>query len=239
MDTPDPTHELSDHRIKSVLRRWRPLIVVALVLVVAGLLRRTLGIDWSTEGVRALVTEAGVWAPITFVALLVFRLLLVIPSIILLPAGGLLFGAIEGSIYGTIGLTLSGMVNYGLVQWAGPASLQKRVPSNLQGLMKIARGRAGAAAVAVISGYPIGPTTATHFTAAVSGMRLTTFLMAVAIGSAVRAATFSVFGAALSESEGIVWSSFVMVGVVVLPLLIPRSRNWLRQSFGVSPAIDD
>ena len=74
--------------------------------------RNALGIEWSSGGVRWAMAEAGVWAPILFTVLPVFRLFLVIPSVILLPAGGLLFGgAVEGAIYGTIGPTISGLLN--------------------------------------------------------------------------------------------------------------------------------
>ncbi len=231
MDNKDPVSRLTALNARPASRRWRLLGVLIVFVVCGGLLRDALGIDWSTEGIRTLVADAGIWAPITFVALLVFRILLVIPSVILLPAGGLLFGVVEGSIYGTIGLTLSALLNYGLVQWAGPEAFEARISPRFRGILEIARSRAGAGAVAVISAYPFGPITVTHLGAAIAGMSFVTFLVAVALGSIVRSATFSLFGASLVESDRLVWATLAMAGALFIPLLVPRSRAWLRQSF--------
>jgi uncharacterized membrane protein YdjX (TVP38/TMEM64 family) len=153
--------------------------------------------------------------------LLVFRILLVIPSVILLPAGGLLFGVVEGSIYGTIGLTLSGLLNYGLVQWAGPRAFETRISPRFRGVLEIARSRAGAGAVAVISAYPFGPITIAHLGAAIAGMSFVTYL------------------ASFVESDRLVWATLAMAGALVIPLLVPRSRAWLRQSFGTGSGDDE
>jgi len=231
MDSKDPVSRLTALNARPASRRWRLLGVLILFVVGGGLLREALGIEWSTEGIRTLVADAGIWAPITFVALLVFRILLLIPSVILLPAGGLLFGVVEGSIYGTIGLTLSALLNYGLVQWAGPKAFEARISPRFRGVLDIVRSRAGAGAVAVISAYPFGPITVTHLGAAIAGMSFVTFLVAVALGSIVRSATFSLFGASFVESDRLVWATLAMAGALFIPLLVPRSRAWLRQSF--------
>lgn len=208
------------------------MVVLIAFVVGGGLLRGALGIEWSTDGVRTLVSDAGVWAPILFVLLLVFRILLVIPSVILLPAGGLLFGVVEGSIYGAIGLTLSGLVNYGLVQWAGPQAFLARISPRFRGILRIARSKAGGGAVVVISAYPFGPITIAQLGAAIAGMSLATFFVAVATGSLIRSATFSLFGASLVESDRLGWASLAMAAALIVPLLVPRSRAWLMQSFG-------
>jgi uncharacterized membrane protein YdjX (TVP38/TMEM64 family) len=208
--------------------------MLAVFVVVGGILRNALGIEWSTEGVRAMVADAGVWAPILFTVLLVFRLFLVIPSALLLPAGGLLFGVVEGSIYGTIGLTISSLVNYGLVWWAGPEAFRARISPRFLGVLDIVRSRGGAIAVVVITAYPFGPITAAHLGAAVAGMRFVTYLLAVATGSLVRSATFAFFGAAIVDSDQLGIASLVMLGALVIPLLIPHSRAWLMQTFGAS-----
>jgi uncharacterized membrane protein YdjX (TVP38/TMEM64 family) len=230
MDSKDPVSRLTALNARPASRRWRLLGVLILFVVGGGLLRDALGIEWSTEGIRTLVADAGIWAPITFVALLVFRILLVIPSVILLPAGGLLFGVVEGSIYGTIGLTLSALLNYGLVQWAGPEAFEARISPRFRGVLEIARSRAGAGAVAVISAYPFGPITVTHLGAAIAGMSFVTFFVAVGLGSIIRSATFSLFGASFVESDRLVWATLAMAGALFIPLLVPRSRAWLRPS---------
>jgi hypothetical protein len=46
-------------------------------------------------------------------------------------------------------------------------------------------------------------------------------------------------GASLVESDRLGWASFVMAGALVIPLLVPRSRAWLMQSFGIAPGDAD
>lgn len=233
----DPIEKLTERSARPVSRRWRLVLGLVVFLTIGSLLRNALGIEeWSAEGVRALVADAGVWAPLGFVGLLVFRLVLVIPSVILLSAGGLLFGTVEGSLYGTIGLTCSGLLNFGFVRWAGPEGFRARIAPRFDGVLEIARSRFGAVAIAVISAYPFGPITVAHLGAAVAGMGFATFLVAVALGSLVRAATFSLFGAALVESEQLTWALVAMAAALFVPLMIPRSRSWLRQSFGIESA---
>lgn len=236
MEHQDPIARLTALSARPASRRWRLLVILIVFVVGGGLLRDVLGIEWSTDGVRTLVADAGLWAPIIFVLLLVFRILLVLPSVMLLPAGGLLFGVVEGSIYGTIGLTLSGLLNYGLVRWAGPEAFRSRIPPRFHGSLEIARSKAGAGAIAVISAYPIGPITIAQLGAAIAGMSFGTYMVAVTTGSLVRSATFSLFGASLVESDRLLWALLAMAGALVIPLLVPRSRAWLRQSFGTASA---
>jgi len=237
MEHQDPITRLTALNARPASRRWRLVVVLIVFVIGGGMLRDALGLEWSTDGIRTMVSDAGIWAPITFVLLLVFRTPLVIPSVILLPTGGLLFGVVEGSIYGTIGLTLSGLVNYGLVQWAGPQAFRARISPRFRGILELGRTKAGAGAVAVISAYPFGPITFVHLSAAMAGMGFVTYLAAVMTGSIVRAATFSFFGASLVESDRLVWASITMAAALVIPLLVPRSRAWLRQSFG-SPSTE-
>ena len=239
MEPQDPIERLTRLNASPARRRWRLLALLTLFVVGGGLLRNALGIEWSSEGVRSMVVDAGVWAPILFTVLLVFRLFLVIPSVILLPAGGLLFGAFEGAIYGTIGLTISGLLNYGVVWWAGPEAIQARVSPRWKGVLEIARSRAGAGAIVVITAYPFGPITVAHLGAAAAGMSLLSYFFAVMTGSLVRSATFSFFGASLVESDRLGWASLAMASALIIPLLIPRSRAWLRQSFGSAPKISE
>ena len=238
MEHQDPIARLTALNARPASRRWRLMVVLILLVVGGGMLRSALDIEWSPDGIRTLVADAGVWAPIIFVTMLVFRILLFIPSVILLSAGGLLFGVVEGSTYGAIGLTLSGLLNFGLVRWAGPEAFRNRIPARFEGVLEIARSKAGAGAVAVISAYPIGPITIAHLGAAIAGMSFFVYLVAVTVGSLIRSTTFSLFGASFVESGRLGWASLAMAGALIIPLLIPRSRAWLRQSFGSESAGD-
>lgn len=128
----------------------RKYILLALALLLAGgtALRRALGIEWSAESVQQTIQGFGLWAPLLFIALLSLRFLILIPKLLLLTAGGVLFGALAGSLYGAIGLTVAALIKYGIVQWAGPGALLAGMPRVYMPLVDLGRSRVGIVAVA-------------------------------------------------------------------------------------------
>ena len=209
---------------------WIGWSIVGAALLGGMLLRTALGIEWSAESLRAFVDEAGAWAPLVFVTLVALRLLVMIPSQLLLTAAGVVFGAGYGTIYGALGLTLSALLNFAFVHWVGVGALRNRIPVRLRGALALARSRAGTGALAVVTGYPVGPITAVQMTAALTGMSLLSYAAAVSCGSAVRAATFSYFGSTLLEGQRILIGLAVIAAAAGGPLLFPRSREWLRRA---------
>jgi uncharacterized membrane protein YdjX (TVP38/TMEM64 family) len=211
-------------------RAWIGWSIVAAALLGGMFLRDALGIDWSSESLRAFVDETGAWAPLVFVALVALRLLVMIPSQLLLTAAGVVFGVGYGTLYGALGLTLSALLNFAFVHWVGVGALHDRIPLRLRDGLALARSRAGAGALAVVTGYPVGPITAVQMAAALTGMSLLSYAVAVCCGSAVRAATFSYFGSTLLEGQHVLIGLAVIVAAAAVPLLFPRSRAWLRQT---------
>jgi uncharacterized membrane protein YdjX (TVP38/TMEM64 family) len=191
--------------------------------------RRVLGIDFDPVSLRSLVSDLGPLGPTIFVGLTGFRLLLGMPSQLLLVVGGLCFGAVAGTIYGALGLTLSGLGLFLTARWVGRDAVARRIPERLQELFDGAGSRAGVAIVAVGTGYPMGPISAYHTFAGVTSMTLTSFTLAVVAGSTIRSATYTYFGSSLAD--GSTTSLLVATGLLVcaglLPFAFPRSRKWI------------
>lgn len=213
------------------VRLWFVVGALALAVGAAVLLRDVLGVEWSTGSVRELVRGFGVWGPLVLVGLLTFRFFILIPSQILLTAGGVLFGVLAGTLYGALGLTLAAVVKYGIVRWTGVEALRAQLPARFRGAAALSRSRTGATALALVSCYPVGPIGFVHLVAATTGMALLVFTTAIGAGSLVRAATFAYFGSTLLEGERVLLGSALILVVAGLPLLHPRSRGWIRQSF--------
>jgi len=214
---------------------WLTLGVVALIGV-AITLRRALDIEWTAESIRDFVAGAGVWGPIVYILLFAFRIAILVPSQFMLLAAGILFGATLGTVYGAVGLTISGLINFGLVRFAGADAIRARFPKRFDPAFALAQSRMGAGAVALATGYPVGPITAIQLAAAITGMTLATFLFSVLVGALVRAATYSYFGNALLEGQSLFIAGAFFAAAFVIPLLIPRSRAWLVASFGAERA---
>ncbi|MEE9280072.1 MAG: VTT domain-containing protein [Myxococcota bacterium] len=212
------------------MRSRRPVLLALVIVLVAGaFLRRSLGIEWDAESLQRTIAGFGLWAPLLFVALIGLQFLALIPKLILLPAGGILFGAFAGSIYGAIGLLLGALIKYGIVQWAGPRSLLAGIPRAYLPLVDLGRSNVGTGVVAAASAYPVGPTGLVQIGAAIAGMSLGAFVLAVAAGSLLRASLLATLGTALVEGGRLVPVSLLLLAAALLPLAHPRVRRWLRE----------
>ncbi len=60
-----------------------------------------------------------------------------------------------------------------------------------------------------------------------AGMAMAPFLTTIGIGSLIRAGSFSLFGDALIEGEGLAWAAGALVALSIAPLLVPAWRAWL------------
>jgi uncharacterized membrane protein YdjX (TVP38/TMEM64 family) len=219
------------------------LLLAALVslvfLLVAWQLRSRLELDWSIESLRAFVTELGPWGPVAFVALVVMRPLLLLPSQLVLIAGGVCFGTLAGALYGGIGLLCLALSVFLGVRWLGAEAVRGRIPAAGERALAAAGGRGGALLLTLITGYPVGAMTAFHAAAALTSMPLLVFAAAAATGSTFRAGIYAYFGEALLESGS--RSLVLAVGLgffalALLPLAHPRVRRFL---WGAAPRAAD
>jgi uncharacterized membrane protein YdjX (TVP38/TMEM64 family) len=211
-------------------------VALAVVLVGAGVwLRNLLGLELAPETLRRQVEAMGALAPLLFVAALTLRFVLLIPSAVLLTVGGACFGVALGTVYGALGLTLMGLLQFALVQLAGADALRARVPARFMGALRAARSWRGAATLAVVSAYPVGPQTPVQLAAALAGMSLLTFLASVGAGAMLRAGLFAWFGSALIEGERALLAAGLIGAVVALPFLHPRSRRVVAGWFSGAP----
>ncbi|WP_053218961.1 TVP38/TMEM64 family protein [Virgibacillus senegalensis] len=70
-----------------------------------------------TNFVLAMAETGGYFAPILFIGFHLVRPLLFLPVVLICITGGILFGAVAGTFYSVIGITLSSVTFYKLVNW--------------------------------------------------------------------------------------------------------------------------
>jgi uncharacterized membrane protein YdjX (TVP38/TMEM64 family) len=208
----------------------RRLLVAAAAAVAIGIgwyLRGRSGIEWDVQTARELVEAMGFWAPGIFVLLVAFRLIFLVPSQVMLVAGGVCFGLLRGIICGAVGLALSGLMAFGLARYLGGDTLRKRVPPGLQQVLDVASRRTGALLVTIGTAYPVGPMTGYHIGAGLTRMSWSLYLSALVLGALIRAALFSFLGSRVAEL-GVreAWPAFLILVALLLPLLHPRVRSW-------------
>jgi uncharacterized membrane protein YdjX (TVP38/TMEM64 family) len=217
-----------------MLRRRIAMALGALAVIGAFVaLRRALGLELQPDSIRESVERLGVWGPLGFVAIVALRIPLGVPSGFALIGGGLVFGAVEGTLYGAAGLLISALGAFLGSRWVGREVVESRVPVRLHYLLDVAGSRLGALFVALGTAYPISVITSYHLLAGVTGMSLPMFVLAAGAGSLGRAAIYTYFGSRLVDADPVqlLGAGALFIAAVLLPLALPVPRAWLLQAF--------
>ncbi|MEM9939103.1 MAG: VTT domain-containing protein [Pseudomonadota bacterium] len=209
--------------------RWAILGLLGLLLLGTSIIiRDRLDIDWTTESLRSFVQSLGFWGPLSYMGILTFRFVFLIPTGLLLLASGIMFGPIFGTLYAGLGMFGSGMLKYVFVQIVGRDAVLDKLPARLQDwVTDIAQRKMSVWALAGVCAYPFFPKHVFQFAAILSGMHLVSYVFAVLIGSFVRAAIFANIGEAIYSGSGLMAATAILIAGLVLPICVPAWRRWL------------
>jgi len=204
----------------------RGLAAAALVggIVLAVAFHREGRLELDPEALRAWIEAQGWRAPLVFVAATAARIFLLLPSWVLMSAGGLLFGVVGGTLLGTVGFTLGALVAFGIPRALGRDAMAGRLSGGLARLDDTVR-RRGAAWLGLYTALPITPLTPAHAAAGLSGMPPTAFAAAVAAGLAPRTLLFSWFGDSLAEGDWGQTLAALVLGAVLAALGVRLARR--------------
>lgn len=216
------------NRIPKLLR---VLLLFAAIIVVASYLRDVLNIEMSPTGLRDWVVNSGPIGPIVCVLLVMFRLLLGLPSHLALLIPGLCFGAALGTLYATLGLLGSGILVFLLARYSGRDMIEARTSERYMRLMRNLTGAKGAAALTALMAYPLTPLLPTQTVIGMTPMRFIVYVPTILCAGVIRSACYSYFGNSLISggAQPILEATMLMALVIGIPLLIPQSRQWLKQ----------
>jgi uncharacterized membrane protein YdjX (TVP38/TMEM64 family) len=219
----------------SFLSRRTVVILLVAAVVLAGFtaLRRALGLELNPESIRDSVDQLGFWGPFAFVGIVALRIPLAVPSALILMGGGILFGSVEGTLYGAAGLLISAIGVFLGSRWAGREAVEKRIPVRMRYLFELAGSRIGALVVALGTAYPISVITSFHLVAGVTSMSLPAFIAGAGTGSLGRAALYTYFGSRLVDPDPVemLGVAAAFAAALLLPLAFPAPRAWLLQAF--------
>ena len=65
----------------------------------------------------AFIETGGLFAPLLFISFHLLRPFFFLPVVFICISGGVLFGAVAGTLYSVIGITLSSIIFYGIIRW--------------------------------------------------------------------------------------------------------------------------
>jgi uncharacterized membrane protein YdjX (TVP38/TMEM64 family) len=198
------------------MRKWIPPLILIVIVTAAfttgRAVRSEMGVDFSPESIRAWVDALGWRGPAFFLLVVTFRQFLALPSGLLLPVGGLCFGALLGTTLGASGIILSGFFGFTLTRLLG----REWAVAHLRGLALVEQRVATA-------GAPF------HWGAGLTSISLVGFSAALLLGGPVRAATYSFLGSTLLDlgSPRFWIATVVLLAVALLPLAHPGLRRRL------------
>ena len=213
---------------------WVLLAVIAALFVAGRAVRGQIGAELGTESLRDWVQSLGLVAPVIYVGLVTFRQFLLIPSLLLLAAGGLVFGAALGTLLGGVGIVFSAVLGFTLARTLGREWLRVRMGGRFGAIERHSQ-RVGPLLVGLATAHPIGPMTPFHWGAGLSSLAWLSFLAVVLVAGPTRAFLLSSLGASLTEPfSPRFWATTVgLAAIVLLPLLHPAVR---RRLFPRAPA---
>ncbi|HZR81553.1 MAG TPA: VTT domain-containing protein [Candidatus Binatia bacterium] len=203
------------------------IAVAAFVVIAFGAghwVRTGLGLEVSAAGLQQAVSAMGWRAPALFLGLVTFRQFLFLPAIVLLPVGGICFGAALGTLLGASGIVLSALMTFGLARGLGwqPTLLLARHAWIASGIDRL-----GPAIVGFGTAHPTGPMSALFWGAGFSSMALLPFTVAVVLGGSVRALAYSFLGSTLPAAG--TPRFYVACATIALATVAPLAHPGVRR----------
>jgi len=220
------------------MRAWLPLLVfigaLIALLMVGRFLAYYFGIELTLDSVhdfRDWIDSIGWWGPLAYVVLVVIRLFLGLSTHVVLTLGGVAFGLTEAIIWGGVGLTLSGVVQYGLGYYLGSDWVTRRLGDKNERLQRILS-RSGVPALFLITVHPLGPQSPMTIVAGAVRFQFAKFVMTMMVASPIRASIYAVLGGAVLEFD--LWLiAQITVGCIVLMVLPFLHRKTRRLLLGL------
>lgn len=224
------------------MKRFVPLIIILVVLVVllsTGLQLRT-ELDFQTkmgsmeeiraslQSLRAAVMRLGWIAPLAFILMVTFRYFLLLSSGLVLTVGGLVFGAVQGTLFGIVGILCSALFHFYVGRYGG-RDLVNRFFGEKLAKYKERIEVTGPWLIGACVAHPAGSMGFVQTAAGLTTIPFATFFLAVAAAAPIRAGCYAFLGASIVEMEP--WMTITAGAIIAvlggLPLLHPVVRERL------------
>ena len=195
-----------------------------MAIAAAFLLVATAG-DLSSARVRGWVDDAGVWAPIAFVAISAALTVAFFPGPLLAGASGLLFGTAAGFPLSLCAAVLGASAAF-LIARAVGRDATEQLAGRRVGAVRALVARRGFLSVLYARILPGVPYNLVNYAAGLTDLRLRVFAAATALGAAPRAFAYTALGGSLDD----LGSPEAIAAIVVLVVMAVGGLVALRRS---------
>lgn len=121
------------------MKRWvRPLLLLALLGTLTFVYHSyDLAAYFDTKAIRELIQSSGPYGPLIFIGLCIGGVFLHMPEIVIVALGGVLFGTLQGFLYGWIGAMLGATGTFLLVRYAAQDAVQRSLGERFEKLRSL------------------------------------------------------------------------------------------------------
>ena len=198
------------------------LAALAVIVVGCFVLVSSTG-DLSAERVRGWVDGYGVAGPLVFIAVSACLTVALFPGPLLAGASGLLFGTALGTPISIIAATVGATLAFSLARWLAHDAVEELAPPRVQRLRGWI-GERGFLAVLYARLAPGLPYSLVNYAAGLAPIRLSSFVLATAIGCSPRAFAYTALGGSLDNlrSPEAIIAFAVLIVMAVAGLVLGR-----------------
>ena len=196
---------------------WAKLLFAAIVILAIFFALRILKIDFSgmsEEGFRDFVKSMGIWGPVAYVLIYIFRPLIFFPAALLSATAGIIWGTTLGFLYLQIAANLSANLEFLIARYFVREALTRRLGGKLKDLDNKIEKR-GFLAVLLIRLIPNVAWDIQNFSLGITKVKYRDYFLATLIGIMPGSFALVFFGSSLIK---VLFNprNFWIIGVAIL-----------------------
>ena len=178
------------------------------------------------------IQDAGIWAPLLFMAVYAIAAVLFLPGSVLTLAGGALFGPVLGTFYNLTGATIGATLAFLIARYLASAWVANKAGGRLKQLIKGVEAE-GWRFVAFTRLVPLFPFNLLNYALGLTRIKLSHYLLATYICMLPATIAFSYLGYAGREAvgggEGLIQKALLALALLAAVAFLPRLIGKLRR----------
>lgn len=201
-------------------------LLTVFCIVVTGLAVYFLGgID--PKQLQVWLNQAGIWAPIIYIALYIVATLLILPSTALNLTGGAIFGPWLGTLWTTVAAIIAAVVSFTFTRTVGRETIARRLAGRWQAMDAEMR-QGGLFYMFAIRLLPIIPYGLVNFAAGLTSIRFRDYFLGTVMGTVPGVLPFVMIGSSGLQAMR-TGDVLPLMGALGLTGLLVGGAHWYRR----------
>ncbi len=203
------------------------ILLLAIICVVAtAMVVRVLGLIDQTQ-LQAFIEQAGIWAPVVYIAVYIVATSLLLPSTALNITGGAIFGPVWGVVWTSVGAILAAILSFLFTRTIGHEMVNRKFGNRWPSMDEEVR-RNGLSYIFAIRLLPIFPYGLVNYAAGLTSISFKSYLLGTIPGTVMGVFPFVLIG---SSGLKAMQTGKVIPLVVALALtgLLTVAATWYRR----------